>query len=353
MNNGKKIVLLFLGLFSLMGVTIFLFQDQVLTKTPPTILNIDQASTLIENPLSITFMRKGDYPGSSLVIEKALADGSNYYQYLASYLSEGLKIYGLFTIPFGTKPANGWPVIIFNHGYIQPDIYVTTQRYVAYVDGFARNGYIVFKSDYRGHGNSEGIPEGAYYSPGYTVDVLNAVATLKRYPDADSSRIGMWGHSMGGNLIMRNIVVNTKDIKAAVIWGGVVGSYHDLMNNWERKVPFRPSGTDLRLRINNRQNLINEFGTPSSNPSFWNMIDPTTHLLDINTPIQLHTGGSDEEVPSAFSQSLFDKLNTLGKIVEFYSYPGGDHNLSSPDFNLAMKRSIEFFNKYLKEETSL
>jgi len=30
--------------------------------------------------------------------------------------------------------------------------------------------------------------------------VLNAVASVKRYPDADPDRIGMWGHSMGGHI---------------------------------------------------------------------------------------------------------------------------------------------------------
>ncbi len=51
-----------------------------------------------------------------------------------------------------TSPDNGRPAIIFNHGYIPPEVYRTTERYVAYQDGFARNGYVTFKSDYRGHG---------------------------------------------------------------------------------------------------------------------------------------------------------------------------------------------------------
>ena len=41
-------------------------------------------------------------------------------------------------------------------------------------------------------------------------------------------------------------------------------------------------------------------------------------------------------------------MQKAGKIVEYYDYPGGDHNISSPDFELAMQRSIDFFNKYLK-----
>src|SRR5438094_5714633 len=101
-----------------------------------TVLPADQ--TL--NPLAIDAMRQRDYPGSDLVVEQTLAPGSNYRRYVASYRSDGLKIFGLLTVPNGRKPAVGWPVIIFNHGYIPPSQYRTTERYIAYVDGFASHG---------------------------------------------------------------------------------------------------------------------------------------------------------------------------------------------------------------------
>ncbi len=219
---------------------------------------------------------------------------------------------------------------------------------MAYVDALARSGYIVFKSDYRGNDSSQGSPDGPYYSPGYTIDVLNAVATLKAYPDADPNKIGLWGHSMGGNITLRSLVVNTKDIKAAVIWGGVVGSYNDLINNWQSRVAYQPAARDLFLRNNHRQQLIDQHGPPASNPDFWNLMDPTYFLADITAAIQLHTGGADQEVPIDFSVNLKDKLAALGKTVEYYNYPGGDHNISSPNFEPAIRRTIDFFNKYLK-----
>ncbi len=315
--------------------------------------NTNKASKVITNnqslnPLSIEAMREKKYPGSDIKIEETLPPTASYNQYIVSYKSDNLKIYALLTVPIGVKPKNGWPVIIFNHGYIPPEQYSPTERYVAYVDAFARNGYIVFKSNYRGNGKSEGQPEGAYYSPGYATDVLNAVSSIKRYKDADSNRIGMWGHSMGGNITLRDIVVDTKDIKAAVIWGGVVGSYDDLLSRWQRRVPFQLSQRELAFRNTHRAEIIKKHGTPEKSPAFWNSIDPTRHLSDINTPIQLHTGGNDEEVPVQFSVSLQNSLQKLGKIVEYYNYPGGDHNISSPNFELAMQRSLDFFNKYLK-----
>lgn len=61
--------------------------------------------------------------------------------------------------------------------------------------GLVANGYIVFKSDYRGHGHSDGVETvgGGYGMPDYTADVLNAVASLQTYPDVDPERIGMRG----------------------------------------------------------------------------------------------------------------------------------------------------------------
>ena len=298
-----------------------------------------QAESLPE--LRIDTMRKQRYPGSDLVIEQTLAPGANYSRSIVSYRSDGLKILALLTVPNGEKPATGWPVVIFNHGYIPPEIYRTTERYVAYVDGFARNGYIVLRSDYRGHGFSEGEAGSAYSAPDYTVDVLNAVAAVKRYPDADPNRIGMWGHSMGGSITLRTMVT-TGDIKAGVIWAGVVATYADLFANWDsREAPWR----ERALRW--RQLAFDAYGTPAENPTFWNAISPNSYLADLSGPIQLHHGTLDADVPLAYSQSLAQQIQAVDGQVELYVYDGDNHNLSV-NFATAMARSLTFFDTYVK-----
>ena len=302
------------------------------------------------NPLSVERMRKQDYPGSDIVIEQTLEPGTNYNRYLASYKSEGLKIYALLTVPVGQKPKTGWPVVIFNHGYIPPTQYRTTERYVAYVDAFARNGYIVFKSDYRGHGNSEGRASGGYGSPDYAIDVLNAVGSIKRYKDADPNRIGMWGHSMGGSATLRAMVVS-QDIKAGVIWAGVVASYPDLFTRWHRPpsggVPTPSAVPTLAARRRWRDDLVAQYGTIEQNPQFWASISPNSFLSDLSGPIQLHHGTADTEVPIEFSETLNKQIKDAGKMVEFYSYPGDNHSIAN-SFGIAMQRSIQFFDKHVK-----
>jgi dipeptidyl aminopeptidase/acylaminoacyl peptidase len=289
-------------------------------------------------------MRAREYPGSDIVIEEVLDPGVNYSRYYVSYLSEGLKIYALMTVPISEKPPTGWPVIIFNHGYIPPTVYRTTERYVAYVDLIARSGYIVFRSDYRGHDRSEGEPSGAYSSPGYTVDVLNAVASMKRYLDADPDRIGMWGHSMGGYITLRSMVT-TGDIKAGVIWAGVVASYPDMLTRWRRGTAAAATPTPSARSW--RFSLMNLYGTPEENPEFWNSISANSYLPDLSGPIQLHHGTADEDVPLEFSELLFYQMLAANQYVEFHKYEGDNHNISN-SFSTAMQRTIEFFDRFVK-----
>jgi dipeptidyl aminopeptidase/acylaminoacyl peptidase len=54
-------------------------------------------------------------------------------------------------------------------------------------------------------------------------------------------------------------------------------------------------------------------------------------------------------VPPLFSESFYNGLKKAGKTVEYFTYPGADHNLSGASFNPAMERSVKFFDQYLKK----
>ena len=298
------------------------------------------------HPMTIDALRARDYPGSDIVIENELDHGGNYHRYYASYLSDGLKLYALLTIPDGQPPEEGWPVIVFNHGYIPPDQYRTTQRYVSYVDRLAQSGYIVFRPDYRGHDQSEGEARGAYSDPGYVIDVLNAVASLKRFPDSDPDRIGMWGHSMGGYITLRSMVVSP-DIKAGVIWAGVVGAYPDL---FARGLDFSAIALTSTPFPGRRWQIswMEQFGSLDENPEFWDSISANTYLTDLSGPLQLHHGTGDTHVPLTTSQNLNEQMLTVGMPAEFYTYEGDNHDISG-FFTQAMNRTIEFFDTNVKQ----
>ncbi len=200
------------------------------TSATPTLAGTPESS-----PLAISAMRAKSYPGSDIVLEETLAAGPGYNRYIVSYQSDGLRLFGLLTVPTGNKPAGGWPVILLNHGYIPPAEYSTELSYAGVVAPLAAAGYIVFKPDYRGNGNSPGTPYQPYVAPDYVTDSLNALASIKKYKDANPDRVGVWGHSMGGNITLHELVL-TGDFKAAVLMAGVVGSWSAILDWWQVRV---------------------------------------------------------------------------------------------------------------------
>jgi len=346
----NKITKIFIILCILAGL-IFLFT----TINQPRVDDINNSPLVLENPdikqnegnsikenkeepfqMFIETLRKEQYPGDNFIIEQTLSNTSNYEQFIASYKSEGLKIYGLLTVPTTPKPENGYPAIIFVHGYISPKEYSTTGNYPTYQATLARGGFITFKPDLRGHGNSEGEAVSAHSSEKYVIDIMYAISYIKNYKDVDPTKIGYWGHSNGSEIGLRAVVISS-DIKAASFWAGVVGSYEDMLETYNDKISF--------LRNNNNP-LIKEYGLPSENPEFWQKIDPYSYLNDISAPIQLQHGTNDSSVPIELSRRLKEELEKLDKTVEYYEYPGDNHNIGN-NSNTAWQRSIEFFKKNL------
>ncbi len=347
MKRKFGLLLIILAVIALTSIVILEKRNEQQTKKIEESVNevLPTGVKQTKQPLRISEMRKRDYPGSEITVEETLAKGVNYNRYIASYMSDGLKIYGLLTVPSTDKPEKGFPAIVFLHGYLAPQTYVTTERYVAYQDGFARAGYATFKPDLRGNGKSEGNSSVANFSPDYVTDVLNALASVQKMKEVNADKIGMWGHSMGGGLTLRSLVVSPK-IKAAVVWAGVVGDYEDLINRYRARIPWlkaetRPPTYSAFL------DFMDKHGSPSVNPEFWKEIDPYTYLSDISAPIQLHHSKTDESVPWEFSEHLERELKTKGKTVELFLYEGDNHNING-NFSVAMGRSVEFFDKYLK-----
>ena len=296
----------------------------------------EKNTTEESSSMNIEALRQREYPGGDFAVEQALSNGTNYRQFLVSYFSEGLKIYGLLTIPLAPKPENGYPAVVFVHGHIPPKQYSTISSYPTYQAALARGGFVTFKPDLRGHGNSEGEPASAHFSESYVVDVMHAISYLKMHKEVDPGKIGYWGHSNGGEIGLRTAVI-TKDIKASVLWAGVVGSFEDMLETYNDKIPF----------LKNTDNeLIREHDLPSRNPEYWSKIDPYSYLNDISIPIQLHHGTNDSSVPVELSIRLKEELEILKKDVEYFEYAGDDHNISQ-NSGLAWQRTIAFFKENL------
>lgn len=318
-----------LALLALLGGLLAFVTDREPLRLPGLNLPaLDQGQALQRladaQPTSVPSLRQGSYPGSPLTVERELSPGRGFTRQVVSYRSEGLKIYALLTVPTGAAPTGGYPAIVMNHGYIPPQVYRTTERYVRYQAALAEQGFVTLKPDYRGHGDSEGEALGGYNHPGYTIDVLNAVASLRADSRVNPQQIGLWGHSMGAQLSLRAILVD-RDVRAASLWAGVVAGYDRLSTDWN------PGSADVRPR---EGELLRR-------------MSPNAHLSDLaGRPLQLHHGTADEEVPYSFQQALAADLQAAGQPYFAYRYEGDDHNISR-NLEQALARDVAFFRQYL------
>ncbi len=348
------ISLLLLGFFvGILGILILSNSTQVLENIPR---NTSTAAKIIKPSVSpsptpipfaeitIPYLRSRNYPSSLGQLEK-VQENLDYTGYITSYNSDDFKIYGLLTIPKGDKPPNGWPAVIFVHGYIPPQQYRTLEKYVSYVDYLARNGFVVFKIDLRGHGRSEGEAGGGYYGSDYVVDTLSAYTALASSEFVDPKAIGLWGHSMAGNTVLRAMAAKP-EIPAGVIWAGAVYTYIDMQIYGLNDNSYRPPSTDSPKR-RRQQEMFSLYGRPAEGNPFWQQVAPTNYLNDLQGALQIHHANNDTVVDIRYSTNLVKLLEQTQVSHELITHTSGGHDIEGSSFSIAMQRTVKFYKKHL------
>lgn len=236
---------------------------------------------------------------------------------------DNLTEHGLMSLPAKAPPSGGYPVIILCHGYNNPWSYSTYKAYLGDMEFYASKGFAVLKPDFRGQGLSiaDGSPDGAYYSMSYNTDVMSLIAAVKRTPYLDKNNINLWGHSMGAYIALRAAVLSPS-IKNVILLSGPVGTVQDLYSAY----------TAISDRLNPTASAIKgdelaRYGTPYSNPGYWDNTSPLNFLSHSQAHFQIHVGTDDAIVPPEFSAELDQALTKANKSHEYYVYDGGGHGL--------------------------
>src|SRR3989304_6714775 len=289
--------------------------------------------------LTIPYLRNRQYESGLGELEK-LSENSNFTSYITSYNSDSLKINGLLTIPKGDVPDKGWPAIVFVHGYIPPQEYRTRMNYLSYVNFLAENGFVVFKIDLRGHDQSEGEPGGGYYSGDYVIDTLNASSALANSDFVNPNAIGLWGHSMAGNIVFRGFVASDK-IPAVVIWAGAGYTYTDLQSYRIQDSSYQAPPADSE-RARKWQELRNIYGDFDPEDDFWKQVPATNYLEGGVGAVQIDHAVNDNVVSIDYSRNLMSILDNSEIIHTLNEYPSGGHNLEGATFTQAMQETVDF-----------
>lgn len=284
--------------------------------------------------LSLENFFRQEFNGSGFTVGQVIAKNDAYTRYFITYNSAGLKISGIMNVPDGAGP---FPVLILNHGYIDPAVYTNGRGLKREQDYLARHGYVVIHPDYRNHAQSDKDPDSdKNLRLGYAEDVINLIMALKKagLPYADSSRIGMLGHSMGGGVAL-NIAVSRPDlVKAFVLFAPVSADARDNFNKW------------LSRRPQVAQAIIAVYGAPDENPAFWDSVSPVSYFDRVAAPIVFHHGTADESVPLEWTEKSVAALQSAGKNTVLHIYPGQPHEFTS-DWTTVMQRTVQFFDEHV------
>jgi uncharacterized protein len=284
--------------------------------------------------VSLQALMTKKYDGRDLRVGRVLARTDAYTRYFITYASGSLRISGIMNVPTGPGPH---PVLVLNHGHIDPAIYKNGQGLRREQDYLARRGYVVLHTDYRNHAQSSDDPRSEVsLRLGYTEDVINAVLAIKRskLPYLDRQRIGMLGRSMGGGITYNVLVAQPGLVKAAVVFAPVSSDAVDNFNRWVR------NNSEVSPAI------IQAYGAPERNPGFWRNLSAVNFFNRVTEPILIHHGTADETCPIAWSRETLAALKKAGKDATMYTYPG-EHHAFGPDWPISMARTVAFFKQHL------
>jgi dipeptidyl aminopeptidase/acylaminoacyl peptidase len=283
-------------------------------------------------PYTIERLRAREYPGGTIQIRWTYTTTNAYTRYYVTYPSDDLTISGVVCVPLGQGP---FPAIILNHGYIPPSEYwsgADTWYASAYL---ARQGYVTLSPDFRGWGESDRGED--YFRTGLVFDALNLISSLPSLSVVDPGRVGMWGHSMGGGVAAKAIVLDDR-ISAAVLYGPVPADDRVYFGRWR---PRRNPGTLTDpLEIAYQRAL--------SDRRFLKRTSPIAYFSLVTAPVQIHVGELDKVTPPRWARAIRDELVEQDKEVEYYQYPGQGHAFYGESWTLFMERVTQFFDQHLR-----
>ncbi len=285
-----------------------------------------------------------NYEKATLRIGEAIDLGVTPTVYTFTYsdtFAPDKRISGTVMLP--AQPGT-YPVIILYRGWADEDVYYSgygTKNAAAY---FAQRGYITVAPDFLGYADSdpssEDFAEARFQTYTSALTLLRSIENLNQAFDnenisyqVDADKVGIWGHSNGGQITLSVLAVTGERIPST-LWAPVTIPFPD-------NVLHYAGDMDDRGRL--LKNLVAEFRTKYNEELY----TPTSYLDEIDAPILVHQGSADDSVPKEWNDNFAEKMEELDKDLTYYEYPGVDHNMR-PQWGTVISRDVALFNEYLK-----
>ena len=250
------------------------------------------------------------------------------------YQSEGRRISGEINLPGDSRKVG---VVVMARGYVEKEIYKTgigTHNAAKY---FSERGYVTYAPDFSGYGESDPEDENALgarlVKPVEILDMIASVQATTKLP------IYLWGHSNGGQIMISvaeilgkrepSLQGSSSQVKGVTLWAPVSKPFpYNILYYTD---DASDSGKWLRGQISEFEKDYDVFNYSIDRYFDW-----------IKIPVQIHQGTADEAVPKVWSDNLSKTLKGKEKTVNYFVYPGADHNMK-PNWDSVVTRDLEFF----------
>jgi dipeptidyl aminopeptidase/acylaminoacyl peptidase len=245
-----------------------------------------------------------------------------------TYLSDGLKVKGYLASP---KDGKKLPCVIYNRGGSRSFGALNDEEAVYLLGRIATWGYVVAASQYRGNAGGEGKEE---FGGADVHDVLNLIPLLESLPQADTTRIGMYGWSRGG-MMTYLALTRTDRIAAAVIGGGSSDQFDGLKR--------RP---DLEKSV--YAELIPDYANNKEAALIARSAIRWPEKINKKTPLLLLHGSADWRVHPTEALEMVSALYKSKHPFRFVFFEGGDHGLS--EYQEEVNRQIkDWLDHYVRD----
>lgn len=253
---------------------------------------------------------------------------------------DGKKIPAKIYLPAGHNPAGKtkYPMVIFVHGagYLQNVINGWNNYYREFMfnDLLTRKGYVVLDIDYRGsagYGREWRTDVYDFLGGKDYEDHIDSIDYMVKNYGVDQKRIGAYGGSYGGFMAGMLVMRAPERIAAAAALRPVF--------DWKNYYAANPGYTAQRL------------GFPDKNPEAYKRSSPISYADQLQKPLLILHGMSDDNVHVQDSVQMMEKLIRLGKTRYFDAmlYPSENHGFVRPEsWTDEYERILAFFERHLK-----
>lgn len=250
---------------------------------------------------------------------------------------DGMEIPCLFYKPKGLAEGEKVPALLWIHGGPGGQ---SRLIYSAALQHLVNHGYAVLAVNNRGssgYGKSFYAADDRKHGNEDLNDCVESKKFLATLPYIDTDKIGIYGGSYGGYMVMAALAFRPEEFKVGVNLFGVT--------NWIRTLKSIPPWWE-----SNRKALYTELGDPFSADSVALYAkSPLFHADKITKPFIVLQGSNDPRVLQVESDEIVAAAKKNGVPVEYVIFPDEGHGFVKKENNIkASEEVLKFLDKYLK-----